>query len=133
MLEATDTFAVPCCLRHPPIEPTDGSIQWFLTKLAMQHRDIMARDNSLTESVVKHMIILVEKILLGNTYIVLSSSNVKRIVLVAMMISAKVLDDFAYDNRHWAFIGGININELNILEVEVLDLVGWRVGCSSSV
>ncbi|EKX41964.1 hypothetical protein GUITHDRAFT_153713 [Guillardia theta CCMP2712] len=53
----------------------------------------------------------------------LTPSNFQRLFLVAMMTSAKFLDDFYYSNASWAEIGSLKLKELNKLELDFLFLM----------
>jgi len=46
------------------------------------------------------------------------------------MVAAKFLDDLYYSNKHWARIGGLNLQEVNTLELKLLFLLSFSVGVS---
>lgn len=50
-----------------------------------------------------------------------------RFLIAAATVAAKGLSDQYLRNRVYAQVGGINIRELNILEVELLYRLDWRV------
>ena len=50
----------------------------------------------------------------------LTSNTIQRLLLVAIMIAAKYLDDRVCSNTCWAQIGGLRLAELNALELEFL-------------
>ena len=56
-----------------------------------------------------------------NTY------NFQRLITVATMLAAKFFDDDFYCNKVWAKIGGLTTKELNKLELEMLDLLEWKM------
>jgi hypothetical protein len=56
-----------------------------------------------------------------------TSHNLQRLVLVAVMLANKYLDDLYYSNKHWAKIGGITVQELNHLEATALHLLDWKM------
>ena len=56
-----------------------------------------------------------------------TSYNLQRLVLVAIMLANKYLDDLYYSNKHWAKIGGITVQELNHLEATALHLLDWKM------
>jgi hypothetical protein len=58
--------------------------------------------------------------------LVVSSLTVHRIAITAIVIATKTVCDACYTNDHYARVGGITRGELNILEVELLQLLGWR-------
>jgi len=51
---------------------------------------------------------------------VLTRENIHRLVITAVMVAAKFIDDFHYNNSTFAKIGGISTNELNGLELDFL-------------
>lgn len=57
----------------------------------------------------------------------LTSLNVHRLVLTGVLLSAKFLDDHYYNNAFYAKVGGVSTAELNRLEVEMLQLLGFRL------
>ncbi|EKX43970.1 hypothetical protein GUITHDRAFT_39669, partial [Guillardia theta CCMP2712] len=59
--------------------------------------------------------------------IFLNSHNWQRLILVSMMLATKTFDDKYYSNKVWGKIGGITTAELNNLELEFLNLMGWRM------
>ena len=50
----------------------------------------------------------------------ITSRNIQRLLLVAVLLATKYLDDQSYTNEHWAEIGGISNKELNHLELLLL-------------
>jgi len=59
-------------------------------------------------------------------YFTLNSWTVHRFLLVATMLSQKSMEDFFYTNDHYAKVGGVDISELNCLELDFLSRVDWR-------
>lgn len=57
----------------------------------------------------------------------LNSLTVHRFLLTATTIASKALCDSFCSNSHYAKVGGVNILELNLLEVEFLKCVNYRV------
>lgn len=57
----------------------------------------------------------------------LNSLTVHRFLLTATTIASKALCDSFCSNNHYAKVGGVNIIELNLLEVEFLKWVNYRV------
>jgi len=60
----------------------------------------------------------------------LTSGNMQRLLLTSVMVAAKFLDDLYYSNKHWAQIGGLNLQEVNTLELKLLFLLSFSVGVS---
>lgn len=55
----------------------------------------------------------------------LTTETYQRLLLTAIMLASKFLDDFYCSNKHWAQIGGIPVKELNALEADMLHKLGW--------
>lgn len=65
--------------------------------------------------------------LTGKVPIAPSSLNFHRLFLIAAMLACKYIDDVYYSNAHWARVGGIPLKELNIIEVEALRKLDWKL------
>ena len=58
----------------------------------------------------------------------LTSGNMQRLLLTSVMVAAKFLDDLYYSNKHWARIGGLNLQDVNALELKLLFQLSFSVG-----
>ncbi len=56
-----------------------------------------------------------------------TSRNLQRLLLLALMLANKFLDDLYFSNKQWAKIGGISLQEINELELTVLRLLEWKM------
>mmetsp|Transcript_25028 Transcript_25028/g.59119 ORF Transcript_25028/g.59119 Transcript_25028/m.59119 type:complete len:230 (-) Transcript_25028:158-847(-) len=65
-------------------------------------------------------LVFMDRYLQRNPDFILSSLSVHRLVLTSVLLAAKFLDDFYYNNSFWAKVGGIPVAELNALELELL-------------
>ncbi|OAY68017.1 cyclin-U2-1-like [Ananas comosus] len=61
------------------------------------------------------------------------STNVHRILTTSIMVASKFVEDMNYPNSYFAKIGGLETQELNGLEVELLFLMGFKLNVSVSV
>lgn len=59
-------------------------------------------------------------------FFTLNSYTVHRFLLVATMLSQKLMEDFFYTNDHYARVGGVAVTELNCLELDFLTRVDWK-------
>ena len=50
-----------------------------------------------------------------------------RFLLTSILISIKFNDDDYFDNKFYADVGGIELEEINSLEIELLDLLDWKL------
>lgn len=55
-----------------------------------------------------------------------TSCTVHRLLLTAVMLAAKLMDDKYYNNAYYAKIGGITTLELNHMELEMLHMLEYR-------
>ncbi|ESL11195.1 CYC2-like cyclin 6 [Trypanosoma rangeli SC58] len=55
----------------------------------------------------------------------LTFRNVHRLMITAVVVSAKLRDDTYYTNTYYASLGGISTVELNGLELEFLKTIDW--------
>ncbi|XP_043721027.1 cyclin-P3-1-like [Telopea speciosissima] len=61
------------------------------------------------------------------TDIHLTSLNVHRLVITSVMVAAKFIDDAFYNNAYYAKVGGVNIAEMNKLEMKFLFSLDFRL------
>lgn len=57
----------------------------------------------------------------------ISNKNIKKLILLSLMISTKFYEDYFHNNEHWAFLGGIDIKILNNLEKTYLMNVNYKL------
>jgi len=57
----------------------------------------------------------------------LSSLTVHRFLITAVTVASKGLCDAFCTNTHYAKVGGISVAELNMLELEFLKKVDWKI------
>ncbi|KAH7440480.1 hypothetical protein KP509_04G109700 [Ceratopteris richardii] len=55
------------------------------------------------------------------------SLNVHRLLITSVMLAAKTLDDIHYNNAFYARVGGVSIEELNRMELELLFRLDFRL------
>ena len=61
-----------------------------------------------------------------------TSLTVHRLVITAVMLAAKLMDDKYYNNAFYAKIGGVTTSELNHMELEMLRMLDYRTFVSSN-
>jgi hypothetical protein len=62
----------------------------------------------------------------------LTSLNVHRMILTAVLLAAKFLDDTYYNNSFYAQLGGICLSEMNTLELEFLSLTRFELNVTEN-
>lgn len=56
-----------------------------------------------------------------------SEGQVWRYLTVSLLLGSKFLDDNTFQNRSWSEVSGIAVAELNALEFEWVESMGWRL------
>jgi hypothetical protein len=102
----------------PVISGADYLVHHLL-KLGLQNKEHLA------EPIVLHAFLLIDRLLhfQNDRGFHLCTSNVHRILLATVLLSAKLLDDECYNNAYWATIGGVALSHLNQLEVQTMSLL----------
>mmetsp|Transcript_8582 Transcript_8582/g.19757 ORF Transcript_8582/g.19757 Transcript_8582/m.19757 type:complete len:232 (-) Transcript_8582:238-933(-) len=73
-------------------------------------------------------LILLDRALQKMPGFLLTSFNVHRVYLTCILVASKYWDDLYYSNAHWSKVGGVNVRELNALELELIFLLDWKIG-----
>ena len=81
-----------------------------------------------SDAVFVNATVLLRRLVKKDSRLALSHHNVHRMLITAVMISAKFLDHAWYSNSYYAKVGGIpSVDELNFLEVQMLKLLDYRI------
>jgi len=75
-------------------------------------------------------IIFIDRVV-QNHQIRVNSYNVHRLLLIATVMAAKLLDDTTVNNKYYSHVGGIPIKELNSLECKLLGLMNYDLNVST--
>lgn len=54
-----------------------------------------------------------------------SHSTSYRLILASVLITSKFYNDIFYGNHFVAYVGGVQLEEINLLEVEFLNYIDW--------
>eukprot|EP01065_Artemidia_motanka_P004177 TRINITY_DN12003_c0_g1_i1.p1 TRINITY_DN12003_c0_g1~~TRINITY_DN12003_c0_g1_i1.p1 ORF type:complete len:246 (+),score=65.21 TRINITY_DN12003_c0_g1_i1:86-739(+) len=90
----------------------------------------MERYTHASEECYLSALILIDRLIHRHPRIRVTSYNVHRLVLVAVMAAAKYRDDVYYSNAYYAAVGGISLAELNYMERELLRMLELDCGVS---
>ncbi|KAJ9473250.1 Cyclin-U4-1 [Diplonema papillatum] len=71
-------------------------------------------------------VILIDR-LAYRTGLLITSINVHRLLLVALVLAAKFRDDVYYSNKYYASVGGVTAAEMNALEISALADLDWEL------
>jgi len=50
-----------------------------------------------------------------------------RLILTSILLTSKFYNDVYYGNNFAAFVGGVHLKELNVLEAEFLNYIDWAL------
>ncbi|KAJ3055574.1 hypothetical protein HK097_010095 [Rhizophlyctis rosea] len=85
---------------------------------------------AIEKSVLLLLLIYVDRICEIHRTFTISSLTAHRFIISAVVAGCKSLSDIYCTNTHFAKVGGISCQELNVLELEFCKLIGWRLSCS---
>ena len=72
-------------------------------------------------------LILLDRLLLKKPEITITPNTVHKLFLCSLLTASKFTTDMYYNNLTWANIGGIRLEELNVLELEYLFALGFSI------
>ncbi|KAJ3179843.1 hypothetical protein HDU87_002411 [Geranomyces variabilis] len=84
---------------------------------------------SVEPSVILLLLVYVDRICEINPTFTISSLTVHRFIIAAVTAGSKALSDIYCTNTYYARVGGISLQELNIMEMEFCKMIGWRLSC----
>lgn len=61
----------------------------------------------------------------------LNLSTIHRLLITAVLLATKFIDDVHYDNSHFAKVGGLDVRELNALELQLLKQLDFKLHINS--
>lgn len=72
-------------------------------------------------------LIFIDRLIKRHPDIVISSLCSHRLLLISTMVAAKFHDDVFYSNAYYAKVGGVQLQEMNALEMRLLSLLAWKL------
>jgi len=75
-------------------------------------------------------LIYIDRIIQRNTYFIITSLNVHRLLITSVMLAMKFFEDSYYTNAYYAKVGGVTCPEMNALELDFLFLVDFSLNVS---
>ncbi|KAI9027652.1 cyclin-domain-containing protein, partial [Phycomyces nitens] len=81
----------------------------------------------LSESVIMLSLKYIAMLLQNNPLIQGAEGSEYRLFTVALMLANKFLDDNTFTNKTWAEVSGMKVTDLNIMELEFLDVLKFRL------
>lgn len=79
------------------------------------------------------LVIYVDRIMMGSDPILMHSHNYHVLICTAMTLACKFLQDQCYSNAHYARVGGLTLQELNMFEVRMLQKLDFDINLSVNV
>lgn len=81
-----------------------------------------------SDAVFVHAAVLLQRLATKDKRLTISTHNIHRLLITAVVISAKFLDHAWFANSYYARVGGIeSVEEMNVLEIQMLKLLDYRV------
>ncbi|KAL0487506.1 cyclin kinase regulator CYCU4 [Acrasis kona] len=77
--------------------------------------------------------VYLDRIVKLNPSFTISSKSIHRLILTSVMTAAKFFDEKFINNAYFAKVGGVTIAEMNNLEKEFLNMIGFSLHVSPSV
>jgi len=75
-------------------------------------------------------LIYIDRIIQRNTYFIITSLNVHRLLITSVMLAMKFFEDSYYTNAYYAKVGGVSCSEMNLLELDFLFLIDFSLNVS---
>jgi hypothetical protein len=63
----------------------------------------------------------------------ITSLTAHRFIITAIVIACKTISDTYSTNTFYARVGGLPLGELNLLELEMITVLDWNLGCQNEV
>lgn len=115
------------------LPPISDPISYFFSVQAAnispsQYATRLRRYAKCSDTVYIHALVLLRRLAKSDPRLKLSPYNAHRLLITALVISAKFVEHAWYSNKYYAAVGGISsVREMNNLEVEMLKLLDYRV------
>lgn len=100
------------------LHPTPITIAYYLQRIA--------QFSGCSDQCFVLMLIYIDR-LVTKKNIALDAYNVHRLIISAILLSAKFFDDHFFFNPHFALVGGLKEREMNTLELEFLFLIEFNL------
>ena len=72
-------------------------------------------------------LILLDRLVTEKTNVAITPNTMHKLFLCAILIASKFNTDMHVSNTVWAAIGGVRVEELNVLELEFLFMLGFSL------
>lgn len=80
------------------------------------------------------LLVYLERLQAVNSKLMITAFNMHRLLITALMLAAKMLDDRCFSNAHYARVGGIaSVREMNRLEMKMLVMLDYKLNVRKEV
>lgn len=93
----------------------------------LKYLEYLHKNGNCPRSVFIVALILLDRLLTKQPQITITPNTVHKLFLCSILTASKFTTDMYYSNLVWANIGGIRLEELNVLELEFLFMLGFSV------
>ena len=104
--------------------PSKVTLQYFFGRIK--------RYSQLENSTLIIILIYVDRMCI-TAGIILNPHNIHRLILGCLILAIKYNEDFYYNNEYYAKVGGVTLDELNILEYKSFQLIEFNLFISDDI
>ncbi|KAL1923395.1 uncharacterized protein VTP21DRAFT_8375 [Calcarisporiella thermophila] len=79
------------------------------------------------------IIVYIDRVCISNPVFAISSLTVHRFLITAATVGSKMVCDSYCTNKHYARVGGIELLELNRLELDFVEMIQWELSCTGDI
>lgn len=105
--------------RFHALRPPSINIKYYLQRIA--------KYSNCSEECFVLALIFIDRLIRANENFLVTSLNVHRLVITAVMIAAKFFDDQYFNNAYYGKVGGVTCREMNLLEIEFLFMINFNL------
>jgi len=95
-----------------------------------QYLDRIAKHSCCSNECFVLCVLYIDRIVKRDPNFPICDLNIHRLLMTGIVVAAKFIDDVHYSNDYYGKVGGVKTKELNILEMEFLQLINWKLHAS---
>jgi len=103
--------------RFHALQPPQITIEFYLKRIA--------RYSNCSEECFVLALIYIDRLIGKDENFLVNSLNVHRLLITSIMLGAKFFDDHYFNNEYFSKIGGVSLEEINLLEIEFLFMISF--------
>lgn len=81
------------------------------------------KEDSHIDGIIINAIVLIKRL---SQFLIINKYNIHRIVGSILMLSQKIYDDLHYTNDSWAMICGVELDDINRMELDILKIIDFN-------